>query len=69
MNSLDRAARLRLSKLMDGLEQTAITITHDLDLIADYDRAILIHEGAVAADGPPAEAVAAYIAMVESGER
>jgi biotin transport system ATP-binding protein len=69
MNSLDRAARLRLSKLMDGLEQTVITITHDLDLIADYDRAILIHDGTVASDGPPAETVAAYIAMVEAGDR
>ena len=51
LNSLDRAARRRLSALMDGLEQTVITITHDLDLIAGYDRAILIHDGRLAADG------------------
>ena len=37
-----------------------ITITHDLDLVADYDRAILIHEGAVAADGAPADVVQRY---------
>ncbi len=45
MNSLDLAARRRLSAIMDGLEQTIITITHDFDLIAGYDRAILFHDG------------------------
>jgi biotin transport system ATP-binding protein len=61
MNSLDLAARRRLSRLMDGLTQTVITITHDFDLIADYERAILIHEGIVAADGGPAEVVGRYL--------
>jgi biotin transport system ATP-binding protein len=67
MNSLDLAARRRLSRLMDGLEQTLITITHDLDMIAHYDRAILIHEGHVAADGSPAEVISHYTGLVEAG--
>ena len=67
MNSLDLAARRRLAAIMDGLAQTVITITHDLDLIAGYDRAILIHDGAVAADGPPGEVIRRYIAMVDGG--
>ena len=66
MNSLDLAARRRLSAVMDGLEQTIITITHDFDLIAGYDRAILIHEGAVAADGAPRDVIRRYIEMVDS---
>lgn len=66
MNSLDRATRLRLTSLMHGLRQTVITITHDLDLVADYDRAILMHEGAVAADGKPAEVIRRYIEMTGS---
>jgi biotin transport system ATP-binding protein len=66
MNSLDLAARRRLSRLMDGLTQTVITITHDFDLIADYERAILIHEGVVSADGAPAEVVRHYIGLIES---
>ena len=65
MNSLDLAARRRLSAVMDGLEQTIITITHDFDLIADYHRAILIHDGAVAADGVPKEVIRRYIEMVD----
>jgi biotin transport system ATP-binding protein len=61
MNSLDLTARRRLSRLMDGLAQTVITITHDFDLIAGYERAILIHEGVVAADGAPAEVIGRYL--------
>jgi biotin transport system ATP-binding protein len=64
MNSLDLAARRRLSRLMDSLDQTVITITHDFDLIAQYDRAILIHQGAVLADGAPQEVVGRYIASI-----
>jgi biotin transport system ATP-binding protein len=64
LNSLDLAARRRLSALMDRLEQTVITITHDFELIAAYDRVILIHDGAVAADGAPAEVIGRYVEMV-----
>jgi biotin transport system ATP-binding protein len=65
MNSLDRAARRRLSAIMDGLEQTIITITHDFDLIAGYDRVILIHDGVVAADGAPGDVIRRYIEIVD----
>lgn len=65
MNSLDLAARRRLSALMHGLEQTVITITHDLDLVAGYDRAILLHEGAVTADGAPGDVIQRYVAMMD----
>ncbi len=61
MNSLDHATRRRLAAVMDGLAQSVITITHDFDAIAHYDRAILLHEGRVAADGPPAETVRRYL--------
>ena len=69
MNSLDLAARRRLSRLMDGLEQTVITITHDFGLIAEYDRAILIHDGAVAVDGAAGDVVRRYIEIVDEGVR
>jgi len=68
MNSLDLAARRRLSRLMAGLEQTVITITHDFELIEDYERAILMHEGRVAADGRPGDVISRYTALIgESG--
>jgi biotin transport system ATP-binding protein len=68
LNSLDLAARRRFSRLMRDLPQSVITITHDFDLIADYDRALLIHDGRLAADGPPAEAVRRYVEIVDAGE-
>lgn len=63
LNSLDLGARRRFSRLMRALPQTVITITHDFDLVADYGRAILVHEGRIAADGPPAKVVRRYIGM------
>jgi len=66
LNSLDLAARRRFARLMHALPQTAITITHDFELIADYDRALLIHEGRVAADGAPREVIARYVALVDA---
>ncbi len=68
MNSLDLAARRRSSRLMDALPQTVITITHDFDLVADYDRAILIHEGQVAADGAPGDVIRRYVEIVDGLE-
>ncbi len=65
LNSLDLVARRRFSRVMNALAQTVITITHDFDLIADYDRAILIHQGLVAADGPPDRVVARYVQIAE----
>ncbi len=60
MASLDRLNRARIAKVMAELPQQLITITHDLDLIADYDRAILLAGGEVVADGPPVQVVARY---------
>lgn len=60
MTSLDRRNRARIAKVMAGLPQQLITITHDLDLIADYDRAVLLAGGQVAVDGPPMQVIARY---------
>jgi biotin transport system ATP-binding protein len=65
LNSLDLANRRRFTRLMHDLPQTVITITHDFALIADYDRAILIHGGQAIADGPPDEVVRRYVALVD----
>lgn len=68
LNSLDLAARRRFTRLMHALPQTVITITHDFELIADYDRALLIHEGRVIADGLPGEVARQYVALVDAAE-
>ena len=66
MTSLDRRNRARIARVMAELPQQLITITHDLDLIADYDRVILLSAGKVAADGPPRAVIAQYAQQDET---
>ncbi|BDG01707.1 ABC transporter ATP-binding protein [Anaeromyxobacter oryzae] len=55
---LERIGRLRRAGT------TVLLVSHDLALVAALcDRAILLHGGAVALDGPPAAAVARYRAL------
>jgi biotin transport system ATP-binding protein len=57
---LDRRNRRRLQRTIDELDQRAIVVTHDLELISGYERTLVVHEGRIAFDGAPAEAVEFY---------
>ncbi|MBB1513125.1 ABC transporter ATP-binding protein [Tessaracoccus sp. MC1627] len=61
---LDLRNRRELRRTFAELGQQIIFSTHDLDIAADADRVIVVHEGRVVADGVPAEALAAYEAVV-----
>jgi biotin transport system ATP-binding protein len=61
---LDLANSRMIGDLLLSLEQQLILVTHDLELAARCDRAVLIAGGRVAADGSPAEVVATYRASV-----
>jgi cobalt/nickel transport system ATP-binding protein len=53
---LDPAARRRLIALLLSFTQTRIVATHDLDLVLEVCRRVLVlHEGRIEADGHPAE--------------
>jgi biotin transport system ATP-binding protein len=45
---------------IEGLSQQAIVISHDLDLVSDYPRVLVFHEGKLAFDGPGPLAVSRY---------
>ena len=52
-SNLDSRARRHFIELLRAFHHTKIIATHDLDLVLDLcDRAIVIHEGRVKADGP-----------------
>lgn len=52
-NGLDPYARRLLINLLKGFHHTRIVASHDLDMIFELcERTIVLHEGAVMADGP-----------------
>ncbi|WP_332305780.1 energy-coupling factor ABC transporter ATP-binding protein [Rhizobium sp. GR12] len=60
-NQLDLKNRTIVEKTMAALSQALIVITHDLPLLAGFDRVLVFHEGALIADAAPEVAVAHYL--------
>lgn len=57
-NHLDIRHQLELLSLLRGLGLTVVTTLHDLGLAAEFaDRVVVLHQGQVLSDGPPAEAL------------
>ena len=59
-NQLDLKNRRLIEETIAGLPEQAIVITHDLPLLDGFDRVLLFHEGRLAADAAPDDAVRAY---------
>lgn len=57
---LDLRNSRRVAALLAGLTQQVVLVTHDLSLVADYDRVVVVDDGAVVHDGTPGAAVRAY---------
>ncbi|GAA2744531.1 ABC transporter ATP-binding protein [Terrabacter aerolatus] len=62
---LDRRNILRLRALLDGLPQSVVVATHDLDLAADADRTLVVDGGRIVFDGEPRAAVEHYVRLVD----
>lgn len=65
---LDLRNRRRIAREFSQLEQQLVVVTHDLDLVRDFDRVLVINEGQVAYDAPPAEAIEAYLDLMDAAE-
>ncbi len=61
---LDLRNKRRIAAALDGLNEAVVMVTHDLDLVAGFDRVIVIDQGRVAADDRPEPALARYRAMM-----
>ncbi|MCS5479180.1 energy-coupling factor ABC transporter ATP-binding protein [Corynebacterium sp. YIM 101645] len=57
---LDLRNRVRIAREFAALEQQLIVVTHDLDLLEDFDRVICLDNGRIIADGNPREVCAHY---------
>ena len=60
---LDLGNKRRFAQRLAGLRQQVLLLTHDLDLITDFDRVVVLDGGRVVADDRPAAAVAHYRAL------
>jgi biotin transport system ATP-binding protein len=61
---LDLRNRNRVERAIADLDQTVITVSHDLDLIAGYDRVLVFENGKIVVDDIPAKAIATYREMM-----
>lgn len=61
---LDLRNRNRVERAIAELDQTVITVSHDLDLIAGYDRVLVFEGGKVVLDGKPGDVIAQYREMM-----
>jgi biotin transport system ATP-binding protein len=59
-SQLDLANRNRFRRLLGSMAEQAIVATHDLELVEDFDRVLVIDGGRILVDALPAEAVARY---------
>jgi biotin transport system ATP-binding protein len=62
---LDLRNKRRIAALIDGLPQTAIVVSHDLDLLAGFERVLVFDSGRIVADGAPDTALGAYLRMMD----
>jgi biotin transport system ATP-binding protein len=62
---LDLWNKRKFMSAIDALDEHVVLVTHDLDLLADFDRVLHIENGTIVADGDPASVVAGYVASAE----
>lgn len=63
---LDLRNRRRIINELLKLEQQLLVVTHDLEMLEQFDRVLCIDDGKLAYDGTPDAAITAYIEMMES---
>jgi biotin transport system ATP-binding protein len=63
---LDLRNTRAVSGVIDRLPQQVVLVSHDLDLVSDFDRVLVFDSARLVHDGPPAAAVARYRALVEA---
>lgn len=62
---LDLHNRKRIVRELNALEQQLIVVTHDLDMLRDFERVLAIDDGALVYDSNPADAIAFYTDLMD----
>lgn len=58
---LDLRNRNRIQTIINKLSKPIILVTHDLNLLDDFDRVLILDNGEIIADHPPQEAIQFYV--------
>jgi biotin transport system ATP-binding protein len=61
---LDLRNSRQVAGLIEGLTQRVVLVTHDLDLLRGWARVVVIDQGRVVADGPAAQSIGTYQALM-----
>lgn len=62
---LDLRNKRHFAEVLRQLRQQVVLVTHDLELLHDFDRVVVLDRGRVVADDEPAEALTYYRKLVE----
>jgi len=66
---LDMRNRRRIIRELTSLDQQVIVVTHDIEMLSDFDRVLCVNDGDVAYDGPPRDAIAFYTDLMDQLDR
>lgn len=61
---LDLRHSRQVAELLRGMPQQVLVVSHDLPLLTDFDRVLVIDQGRIVADGGPDEAIGHYRKMM-----
>lgn len=61
---LDLRNRTRIGREFATLDQQLIVVTHDLELLSDFDRVVCLDEGTLVGDGAPSDVIPSYLRLM-----
>ena len=62
---LDMRNRRRIIRELTSLDQQVIVVTHDIDMLTEFDRVLCVNDGDIVFDGPAREAIAFYTDLMD----
>ena len=63
---LDLRNRRRIIRELMALDQQLIVVTHDLDMLRDFDRVLVLNDAQLLFDGTPNAAITFYTDLMEA---
>ena len=62
---LDMRNRRRIIRELTSLDQQVIVVTHDIEMLTNFDRVLCVNDGDIVFDGQAREAIAFYTDLMD----